>query len=182
MQGCLTCLIIIFVSNFFSGYMASLTYSNIKEKFLLGNTTEVGDSISDEKINISIAMALQEKFGQDSLLITSIGQGLTTYDYYVSGVKGIKKLDDPTQRVKKVSFKKGSSQYRVLAFYSITDGTVAKFENNTDPNGNITSAAQQITPIIPQPTVQQDTVRTNPNNADIGNPTNNSDYDNNTDI
>jgi hypothetical protein len=168
--------------------MGNWTYEVAKAHF---SGEEKVDSLSDEDVNLSIAKVLQEKYGADSLMVSSIGSPLTKYEYYVSGVKGTKELDDKAQRIKKVSFSKGSLQYRVNVFYNCTNGSVVKIENDDTPLPNTDAAAiTPITPIAPvavnntpptKPTEVKDT--TNANNHNVGNPSNGgSDYNNNSDV
>jgi len=184
-KGFFVCAFVLLLSNFIWGYMGNWTYEVAKAHF---SGEEKVDSLSDEDVNLSIAKVLQEKYGADSLMVSSIGSPLTKYEYYVSGVKGTKELSDKTQRMKKVSFSKGSLQYRVNVFYNCTDGSVAKIENDNTPTQVV-----EVQPIKPtaQPSVQSPTVApiapaqkdtTTANNQNIGTPTNVGDYNNNSDV
>ena len=52
--------------------------------------------------------------------------------------------------MKKVSFSKGSLQYRVNVFYNCTDGSVVKIENDDTPLPSTeTTAITPITPVAP---------------------------------
>jgi hypothetical protein len=191
-KGFFVCAFVLLLSNFIRGYMGNWTYEVAKAHF---SGEEKVDSLSDEDVNLSIAKVLQEKYGADSLMVSSIGSPLTKYEYYVSGVKGTKELSDKAQRMKKVSFSKGSLQYRVNVFYNCTDGSVVKIENDDTPLPNTDAAAiTPITPVAPtapvavntptpptKPTEVKDT--TNANNHNVGNPSNGgSDYNNNSDV
>ena len=188
-RGFFVCAFVLLLSNFIWGYMGNWTYEVAKAHF---SGEEKVDSLSDEDVNLSIAKVLQEKYGADSLMVNSIGTPLTKYEYYISGVRGTKELDDKTQRMKKVSFSKGSLQYRVNVFYNCTDGSVVKIENDSTPVPNTETAP--ITPVTPAepvaannttpaatPTEAKDT--TSANNHNVGSPSNGgADYNNNSDV
>ena len=187
-KGFFVGLFILLLTNFIWGYMGKLTYENAKN-YVEGKVgDEKVDTLSDEDINLSIAKTLQEKYGADSLMVNSIGTSLTKYDYYISGVKGTKELEDKTQRLKKVTFSKGSLQYRVNIFYNCTNGNVDKIENDDTPLPNST----EVSPITPLPNTSVPNLKptqtdvkdtTNVNNHNVGEPSNGgADYNNNSDV
>lgn len=193
-KGFIFGVLILLITNFIWGYAGKLTYENSK-KYVEAKFGEAKpDTISNEDVNLAIAKVLQEKYGADSLMVNSIGTPLTKYEYYVSGVKGTKELDDKTQRMKKVTFSKGSLHYRINVFYNCTDGSVVKIENDSTPVPN--TEVTPITPITPTtpvaannatpaptaaPTEAKDT--TSANNHNVGTPSNGgADYNNNSDV
>ena len=192
-KGFIFGVLILLITNFIWGYAGKLTYENSKKYIETKFGEAKPDTISDEDVNLAIAKVLQEKYGADSLMINSIGTPLTKYEYYVSGVKGTKELDDKEQRMKKVAFSKGSLQYRVNVFYNCTDGSVVKIENDSTPVPN--TEVTPITPVTPTapvavnntaptpaaPTETKDT--TSVNNHNVGSPSNGgADYNNNSDV
>lgn len=181
--------LLLFIGNFFFEFMDKCTYSSAKSyvNAKLGNE-EVSDTISEADINLNIAKELQKNYGADSLIVTSISKPSKQYEYYVSGVKGVKDLDDVSHRVKNVGFNKGNLAYKVIVIYNSVDGTIVRIENDNTPTQVV-----EVQPIKPtaQPSVQSPTVApiapaqkdtTTANNQNIGTPTNVGDYNNNSDV
>ena len=85
-KGFLVGAIILFVVNFFFGFMDNCTLSSLKESFSPKDSCEVKkDSVGEEVVNLNIAKYLQEKYGGDSLMVETISIPSSTYEYYVSG-------------------------------------------------------------------------------------------------
>ena len=149
-KGFLVGAIILFVVNFFFGFMDNCTLSSLKESFSSKDSCEVKtDSVGEEVVNLNIAKYLQGKYGGDSLMVEAISIPSSTYEYYVSGVKGTRKLDDPNDRVKKVSFKKGDSLYRIIVIYNCIDGIIKVVENDESPINTIHPIVNEPNPIQP---------------------------------
>jgi hypothetical protein len=181
-KGFLIGALVLFIANFCFDFLGSCTFNGAKEYYnnRFGDSTVVADTVSENDINITIAKELQKIYGSDSLNITSISSSSINYEYYVSGVKGVKTLEDKNQRVKNVDFTNGSLQYRIIVIYNNTDGVIVKMENDTKPiKVNVAQPIIQnvITPVQNVP--QRDTT-INDNNKNIGVPT--SDYNNNSDV
>lgn len=189
LKGFLIGALLLFIGNFFFEFMDKCTYSNAKSyvNAKLGNE-EVSDTIAEADINLNIAKELQKNYGADSLIVTSISKPSKQYEYYVSGVKGVKDLDDVSHRVKNVGFNKGNLAYKVIVIYNSVDGTIVRIENDNTPTQVV-----EVQPIKPtaQPSVQSPTVApiapaqkdtTTANNQNIGTPTNVGDYNNNSDV
>lgn len=189
LKGFFIGMILLFVGNFFFEFMDKCTYSSAKSyvNAKLGNE-EVSDTIVEADINLNIAKELQKNYGADSLIVTSISKPSKQYEYYVSGVKGVKDLDDVSHRVKNVGFNKGNLAYKVIVIYNSVDGTIVRIENDNTPTQVV-----EVQPIKPtaQPSVQSPTVApiapaqkdtTTANNQNIGTPTNVGDYNNNSDV
>ena len=84
-KGFLVGAIILFVVNFFFGFMDNCTLSSLKESFSPKDSCEVKkDSVGEEVVNLNIAKYLQEKYGGDSLMVETISIPSSTYEYYVS--------------------------------------------------------------------------------------------------
>jgi len=189
-KGFLIGALLLFIGNFFFEFMDKCTYSSAKSyvNAKLGNE-EVSDTLAEADINLNIAKELQKNYGADSLIVTSISKPSKQYEYYVSGVKGVKDLDDVSHRVKNVGFNKGNLAYKVIVIYNSVDGAIVKIENDNTPTQVV-----EVQPIKPteQPSVQSPTVApiapaqkdtTTANNHNVGNPSNGgSDYNNNSDV
>ncbi len=176
-KGFLIGALLLFIGNFFFEFMDKCTYSSAKSyvNTKLGNE-EIRDTIAEADINLNIAKELQKNYGADSLIVTSISKPSKQYEYYVSGVKGVKDLDDVSHRVKNVRFNKGNLAYKVIVIYNSVDGAIVRIENDNTP-----AQVVEVQPI--KPTVapaQKDT--TTANNQNIGTPTNVGDYNNNSDV
>jgi hypothetical protein len=189
LKGFLIGVLLLFIGNFFFEFMDKCTYSSAKSyvNAKLGNE-EVSDTIAEADINLNIAKELQKNYGADSLIVTSISKPSKQYEYYISGVKGVKDLDDVSHRVKNVGFNKGNLAYKVIVIYNSVDGTIVRIENDNTPTQVV-----EVQPIKPtaQPSVQSPTVApiapaqkdtTTANNQNIGTPTNVGDYNNNSDV
>jgi hypothetical protein len=189
LKGFFIGMILLFVGNFFFEFMDKCTYSSAKSyvNAKLGNE-EVSDTLAEADINLNIAKELQKNYGADSLIVTSISKPSKQYEYYVSGVKGVKDLDDVSHRVKNVEFNKGNLAYKVIVIYNSVDGAIVRIENDNTP-----AKVVEVQPIKPtaQPSVQSPTVTpiapvqkdtTTANNQNIGTPTNVGDYNNNSDV
>lgn len=149
-KGFLVGAIILFIANFFFGFMDNCTLSSLRESFSSKDSCEVKkDSVGEEVVNLNIAKYLQEKYGGDSLMVEAISIPSSTYEYYVSGVKGTRKLDDPNDRVKKVSFKKCDSLYRIIVIYNCIDGSIKVVENDESPINTIHPIVNEPNPIQP---------------------------------
>ena len=186
-KGFLIGAILLFIVNFFMGFMDKCTLTSVKGMFTDKDTADIKvDSISEDVINLNIAKYLQSKYGADSLMIETISVPSTIYEYYVSGIKGTRKFDNPNERVKKVTFKKGSDEYRILVIYTCNDGVVKVVENDTSPINTINPIENDPHPIQPSqiPNAERnDSIKNNPNNRDIGTPTNgNGDFNNESDV
>ena len=188
-KGFLIGALLLFIGNFFFEFMDKCTYSSAKSyvNAKLGNE-EVSDTLAEADINLNIAKELQKNYGADSLIVTSISKPSKQYEYYVSGVKGVKDLDDVSHRVKNVGFNKGNLAYKVIVIYNSVDGSIVRIENDNTPTQVV-----EVQPIKPtaQPSVQSPTVApiapaqkdtTTANNQNIGTPTNVGDYNNNSDV
>ena len=188
-KGFLIGALLLFIGNFFFEFMDKCTYSSAKSyvNAKLGNE-EVSDTLAEADINLNIAKELQKNYGADSLIVTSISKPSKQYEYYVSGVKGVKDLDDVSHRVKNVGFNKGNLAYKVIVIYNSVDGEIVRIENDNTPTQVV-----EVQPIKPtaQPSVQSPTVApiapaqkdtTTANNQNIGTPTNVGDYNNNSDV
>lgn len=188
-KGFLVGALLLFIGNFFFEFMDKCTYSSAKSyvNAKLGNE-EVSDTLAEADINLNIAKELQKNYGADSLIVTSISKPSKQYEYYVSGVKGVKDLDDVSHRVKNVGFNKGNLAYKVIVIYNSVDGSIVRIENDNTPTQVV-----EVQPIKPtaQPSVQSPTVApiapaqkdtTTANNQNIGTPTNVGDYNNNSDV
>lgn len=191
-KGFLIGALLLFIGNFFFEFMDKCTYSSAKSyvNAKLGNE-EVSDTIAEADINLNIAKELQKNYGADSLMVTSISKPSKQYEYYVSGVKGVKDLDDASHRVKNVGFNKGNLAYKVIVIYNSVDGKIVRIENDNTPTQVV-----EVQPIKPtaQPTTSNPTVApivqseapkdsVSANNVNIGNPSNGgSDYNNNSDV
>lgn len=188
-KGFLIGALLLFIGNFFFEFMNKCTYSSAKSyvNAKLGNE-EVSDTLAEADINLNIAKELQKNYGADSLIVTSISKPSKQYEYYVSGVKGVKDLDDVSHRVKNVGFNKGNLAYKVIVIYNSVDGKIVRIENDNTP-----AQVVEVQPIKPtaQPSVQSPTVApiapaqkdtTTANNQNIGTPTNVGDYNNNSDV
>lgn len=149
-KGFLVGAIILFVANFFFGFMNNCTLSSVKELFSSKDSCEVKkDSVDEDIVNLNIAKYLQEKYGCDSLMVETISIPSSTYEYYVSGVKGIRKFDGTNERVKKVSFKKGDNLYRINVIYDCVDGNIKVVENDESPINTIHPIVNDPNPIQP---------------------------------
>lgn len=187
--GVLVFLIINFV---WGSYVSCLTYIKTKEWVEKRVGTWHDPNIPEDSVNLSIAKALQNEYGADSLLITDISPASKTYDYYVSGVKGTKECVG-NYRVKKVKFNKGEKKYRIIVEYDHTNLSMLTWTNDDSPveeNDAVVAPpalkpvqetpAAPATPVTPVQPVQKDT--TTANNQNIGTPTNAGDYNNNSDV
>ena len=149
-KGFLVGAIILFIANFFFGFMNNCTLSSVKESFYSKDSCEVKkDSVDEEVVNLNIAKYLQEKYGGDSLMVETISIPSSTYEYYVSGVKGTRKLEGTNDRVKKVSFKKGDDLYRINVIYDCVDGNIKVVENDESPINTIHPIVNDPNPIQP---------------------------------
>lgn len=179
--------VLFFVMNFFIGFMNKCTLENVKSMLADKDTTEVKvDSIGEDVINLNIAKYLQGKYGADSLLVETISVPSSIYEYYVSGIKGTRKFDNPNERVKKVTFKKGNDEYRILVIYTCNDGVIKAVENDMSPIDTIHPIENDPNPIQPsqiQNEDRKDSIKSNPNNRNIGTPTkDNADFNNESDV
>lgn len=177
---------IILLTNFIWGYGSKLTYDSAKEYINSKFDSVAVDTISEEEVNIAIAKALQNEYGADSLLITSISAPSKTIEYYISGVRGTKECVG-NQRIKKVSFNKGSQQYRVVVEYNCSDVNMIQWTNDESPITTVeTVKVPELKPVPTTPTQTQseqhkDSVSAN--NVNIGTPSNGgADYNNNSDV
>lgn len=177
--------LILFCSNFIWGFLSNCTYAHVIQSFNENSdsimTNQNDTIIVESEINLNIAKKLQADYGADGLMITSISSPLNKYEYYVSGVKGVKDLEKPNYRLKKVTFTKEDDNYRINVIYNMNDGMIIKIENDESPIMNVP-------PIVPQNPNKEpkDTIKHNDtsNNKDVGTATsdNNSDYSNNSDV
>lgn len=181
LYGCIITALLIFGLNFKNGFMADWTYDKVfssKEK-----NVEVKDSIDESAVDITIAHSLQEKYGEDSLLIESITPSSDSYEYSVSGIIGVKKLDGSNLKCKKVTFTKGRFKHSYIVIFRVPNGTITNMEENGKPMeiklaqeaGNTLPEHSTNTSTNKQPT---ETV-VNSNNQDIGG---DNDYDNHSDV
>lgn len=186
-KGFLIGVVLLFIVNFFMGFMDKCTLSNVKGMLASSDTTEVKtDSVGENVINLNIAKYLQDKYGADSLLVETISVPSNIYEYYVSGVKGSRKFDNPNERVKKVTFKNGNDEYRILVIYTCNDGVIKAVENDMSPIDTIHPIENDPNPIQPSQIhseERKDSIKNNPNNKNIGTPTReNNDFDNEDDV
>lgn len=186
-KGIFVGIVLLLVANFFGGFLDKCTLSSVKGLMAHNDSTEVKvDSVGEDVVNLNIAKYLQGKYGADSLMITSVSVPSTVYEYYVSGIRGVRKLDSPTDRVKKVTFTKGASQFRIMVIYDSSNGEVKVVENDTSPVNTINPIQTEPNPIQPSQ-IQADSAKAqkpNENNQDIGNPTkqNNGGFNNESDV
>lgn len=186
-KGFIFGIVLLVVANFFGGFLDKCTLTTVKGLINHNDSTEIKvDSVGEDVVNLNIAKYLQGKYGADSLMITSVSVPSTVYEYYVSGIKGVRKLDNPSDRVKKVTFTKGKDEFRIMVVYDSSNGEVKAVENDSSPVNTINPIQTEPNPIQPSQ-IQTDTTKTqkpNENNQDIGKPTrqNNGGFNNESDV
>ena len=185
LYGCIITALLIFGINFKNGFMADLTYQKI---FSASENGEIKDSIDENSVDISIARSLQGKYGEDSLSIESITPSSESYEYSVSGIIGVKKLDGSNLRCKKVKFTSGKFKRSCIVIFRVPSGTITSIEEDSKPieikapqsSGNALPAnSTNHSPSI-SVGVSTNLPNPNPNNQDIGGC--NNDYDNHSDV
>lgn len=166
--------ILICIINFFSGFIGKCTLTEVKNYYNTKfNNSEKKDTLSNEDVNLNIAKALQEKYGADSLMIYSISSPSNKYEYYVSGIKGVKDFDNTNHRLKRVAFSKFANQYRINVIYDSVNGSIITIENDNRPID--VTISSEITPIVHSQPQQQVNMHSegkkdslNQNNMNIG--------------
>ena len=181
-KGFLYGMLVLLIVNFCFDFLGNCTYNGVKKYYneKYGDSTVVADTVSENDINITIAKELQKIYGSDSLNITDVSKATNKYEYYVSGVKGVKTLEDENQRVKNVDFINGCLRYKINVVYDVTNGSIIKMENDTKPVKVEASQAVVQNVITPVQEVSQRDTTINDNNKNIGVPT--SDYNNDSDV